>query len=114
MSRRARMARGCSRWSSPGRARGETEPVIYETHLRAAEESAWPLESGIAWESIDREVASQERDIHAALHDAALVEGYLPLYAARLMPLVWDDVDATAVLSLELYEGLRHYTALRR
>jgi hypothetical protein len=88
--------------------------VIYETHLRAAEEGAWSLEHGIAWESIDRDIASTERDIHAALHDAALIEGYLPVYAARLMQLVWDDVDATAVLSLELYEGLRHYTALKR
>jgi hypothetical protein len=88
--------------------------VIYESHLRTAEESAWPLESSIAWGAIDREIAYTERDIHAALHDAALIEGYLPLYAARLMHLVWDDVDATAVLSLELYEGLRHYTALKR
>jgi hypothetical protein len=30
------------------------------------------------------------------------------------MLLLWDDVDATAILSLELYEGLKHYTALRR
>jgi len=28
--------------------------------------------------------------------------------------LLWDDVDATAILSMELYEGLKHYTALRR
>ena len=88
--------------------------MIYESHLRAAEENAWPLESGIAWEAIDRDIASEEHDIHGALHDAALIEGYLPMYAARLMQLVWDDVDATAVLSLELYEGLRHYTALKR
>ncbi|HEV7838801.1 MAG TPA: hypothetical protein VGO75_12100, partial [Gemmatimonadaceae bacterium] len=28
--------------------------------------------------------------------------------------LLWDDIDATAILSLEMYEGLRHYTALKR
>jgi hypothetical protein len=88
--------------------------VIYESHLKAAEESAWPLESSIAWDAIDREVAATETDIHGALHDAALIEGYLPIYGARLIQGVWDDVDATAVLSIEMYEGLRHYTALKR
>jgi hypothetical protein len=27
---------------------------------------------------------------------------------------LWDDVDATAVLSVELFDGLKHYTALAR
>jgi hypothetical protein len=43
-----------------------------------------------------------------------MIEGYLPTFAPRLMLLLWDDVDATAILSLELYEGLKHYTALCR
>jgi hypothetical protein len=59
-------------------------------------------------------VAQRERELHQSLHDAALIEGYLPVYAARLMQLLWDDVDATAVLSMELYEGLKHFTALAR
>lgn len=88
--------------------------MIYEKHLAAAERSAWPLDSAIDWDGIDHATAASERDVHAALHDAALIEGYLPLYAPRLMLRVWDDVDATAVLSLELYEGLRHFTALKR
>ncbi|MGQ0642003.1 MAG: hypothetical protein ACT4P6_14730 [Gemmatimonadaceae bacterium] len=88
--------------------------MIYESHLHAAEASAWPLDTSIAWDAIDRELAASEGDIHAALHDAALIEGYLPIYGARLMQVVWDDVDATAVLSIEMYEGLRHYTALKR
>lgn len=88
--------------------------MIYEAHLRATEENAWPLDTAIAWEAIDLGVASNERELHRALHDAALIEGYLPVYAARLMTLLWDDVDATAVLSMELYEGLKHFTALTR
>src|SRR5688572_27514971 len=88
--------------------------MIYEAHLRATEESAWPLDTSIAWDSIDLAVAHGERELHQVLHDAALIEGYLPLYAARLMQLLWDDVDATAVLSMELYEGLKHFTALTR
>ena len=88
--------------------------MIYEAHLRATEENAWPLDTSIAWDAIDLGVASAERELHEALHDAALIEGYLPVYAARLMQLLWDDVDATAVLSMELYEGLKHFTALAR
>ena len=88
--------------------------MIYEAHLRATEENAWPLDTAIAWDAIDLGVASNERELHRALHDAALIEGYLPVYAARLMTLLWDDVDATAVLSMELYEGLKHFTALTR
>lgn len=86
---------------------------MYETHLAAAERAAWPLAS-IRWEEIDASVAAGEPELLASLHDAALIEGYLPVFAPRLMQLLWDDVDATAVLSLELYEGLRHYTALKR
>jgi hypothetical protein len=88
--------------------------VIYEAHLRATEENAWPLDTTIAWDAIDVGVARDERALHQALHDAALIEGYLPVYAARLMQLLWDDVDATAVLSMELFEGLKHFTALAR
>jgi hypothetical protein len=88
--------------------------VIYEAHLRATEENAWPLDTTIAWDAIDLEVARTEGELHRALHDAALIEGYLPVYAARLMQLLWNDIDATAVLSMELYEGLKHFTALTR
>lgn len=88
--------------------------MIYEAHLHAAEAALWPLERSIAWERIDRAAAGRETDMHQALHDAALIEGYLPVYAGRLLQLLTDDVDATAVLSVELFEGLRHYTALKR
>jgi hypothetical protein len=88
--------------------------MIYEAHLRATEENAWPLDTTIAWDAIDLGVAGSERELHQALHDAALIEGYLPVYAARLMQLLWNDIDATAVLSMELYEGLKHFTALTR
>jgi hypothetical protein len=87
--------------------------MIYEEHLRAAESAAWTIDS-IRWKAIDHRIAREEAEIHANLRDAAMIEGYLPTFAPRLMLLLWDDVDATAVLSLELYEGLKHYTVLRR
>lgn len=88
--------------------------MIYEEHLRASEGAAWSIETSIRWSAIDRGVARAEPQILASLRDAAMIEGYLPTFAPRLMLLLWDDVDATAILSLELYEGLKHYTALRR
>ena len=87
--------------------------MMYEDHLRAAEAASWSLES-IRWGEIDRAGARKETSILTSLRDAAMIEGYLPTFAPRLMLLLWDDVDATAILSLELYEGLKHYTALRR
>ena len=87
--------------------------MIYEEHLRAAESAAWTIE-GIRWTAIDHRIARDETEIHVSLRDAAMIEGYLPTFAPRLMLLLWDDVDATAILSLELFEGLKHYTALRR
>jgi hypothetical protein len=87
--------------------------MIYEEHLRAAESAAWSM-STIRWSAIDRGIARTEPEILAQLRDAALIEGYLPTFAPRLMLLLWDDIDATAILSLELYEGLKHYTALRK
>lgn len=87
---------------------------VYESHLSAAEQAGWPLDTTVPWDEIDVAAARREEHILAALHDAALIEGYLPVFAPRLMQLLWDDVDVTAVLSLELYEGLRHYTALKR
>jgi rubrerythrin len=87
--------------------------VIYEEHLRAAESAPWSITT-IPWSKIDRDVARAEPEILVSLRDAAMIEGYLPTFAPRLMLLLWDDVDATAILSLELYEGLKHYTALRR
>lgn len=87
---------------------------VYESHLASAEQAAWPLATTIAWDAIDVPLARREQRILSALHDAALIEGYLPVFAPRLMQLMWDDLDVTAVLSLELYEGLRHYTALKR
>ena len=87
--------------------------MIYEDHLRGTEASGWTIDS-IRWDAIDRGIARDEPEILTGLRDAAMIEGYLPTFAPRMMLLLWDDVDATAILSMELYEGLKHYTALRR
>ena len=88
--------------------------MVYEKYMRASELNGWGLETSIAWDRLDRERAASQPWILSALHDAALIEGYLPVYLPGLMRRMSDDVDATAVFSLEMFEGLKHYTALKR
>ena len=73
--------------------------MIYEDHLRGTEASGWTIDS-IRWDAIDRGIARDEPDILTGLRDAAMIEGYLPTFAPRMMLLLWDDVDATAILSM--------------
>jgi rubrerythrin len=49
----------------------------------------------------------------AKLRDAALIESFHPVNLSRLIRLAWDDVDAGVVFSLEMYEGFKHFHALR-
>jgi hypothetical protein len=80
----------------------------------AADRGAWSVERDIRWTSIDRERAHTRPELLAALRDAALIESYHPVNLARLLRATWDDVDAGVVFSLELYEGFKHFHALRR
>ena len=87
---------------------------LYTRSAAAADRGGWSVERDIMWESIDRERAYAHPEILAALRDAALVESYHPVNLSRLMKAAWDDVDACVVFSLELYEGFKHFHALRR
>jgi hypothetical protein len=71
------------------------------------------VERDIHWRNVDRAAAYRRPEVLAALRDAALIESYHPVNLARLLKLMWDDVDAGVVFSLELYEGFKHFHALR-
>jgi hypothetical protein len=86
---------------------------LYERHASAADRGGWSVEREIRWSEIDHGCAVAERDLHAALRDAALIEAYHPVHLQRLLAETWDDVDAGVVFSLELYEGFKHFHALR-
>ena len=87
--------------------------MIYEEHLKRADESSSPL-AHVEWDHIDRRVALGQVSILARLRDAAIIESYHPVHIPRLLSLLWDDLDATAVLSIEMFEGLRHFHGLKR
>lgn len=86
---------------------------LYARTAAAADRGAWSVERDIAWTSIDRRRAFERPEILASLRDAALIESYHPVNLARLLKATWDDVDASVVFSLELYEGFKHFHALR-
>ena len=86
---------------------------LYARTATAADRGAWSVERDIAWKSIDRARAFERPEILAQLRDAALIESYHPVNLARLLKATWDDVDASVVFSLELYEGFKHFHALR-
>jgi len=86
---------------------------LYERHARAAERGAWSIERDIRWQEIDAGRALAQPDILAKLRDAALIESFHPVNLSRLIRFAWDDIDAGVVFSLEMYEGFKHFHALR-
>lgn len=86
---------------------------LYERHARAAERGAWSIEHDIRWHEIDATRARAQPDILAKLRDAALIESFHPVNLSRLIRFAWDDIDAGVVFSLEMYEGFKHFHALR-
>jgi len=86
---------------------------LYARSAAAADRGSWSVERDIAWRNVDREKAYARPEILVALRDAALIESYHPVNLARLLKAMWDDVDACVVFSLELYEGFKHFHALR-
>lgn len=85
----------------------------YSRHARAADRGRWSVERTIRWRDIDRAAALGDPELLAALRDAALIEAFHPVNLQRLLAETWDDVDAGVVFSLELYEGFKHFHALR-
>ena len=86
---------------------------LYVRHAAAAELGAWSVERDVRWGAIDPARARSRPDLLARLRQAVIAESYHPVAIARLLRLASDDVDAGALLSLELYDGFKHFHALR-
>ena len=87
---------------------------LYVRHAAAAELGAWSVERDVRWDAVDVARAATRPDVLSRLLDAAIVESYHPVNIARLLQLATDDVDAGALLSIELYDGFKHFHALSR
>ena len=92
---------------------GLTRNRLYARHASAADRGAWSVERDIRWNDIDVARARSRPDILAQLRDAAIIESYHPINLTRLLRLTADDIDAGVAFSLELYEGFKHFHALR-
>ena len=68
----------------------------------------------MAWNRIDLDLALAQPDLLDRIRESALIESYFPVYTTRLMRALWDDVDATAVFSIQLYESYKHFYVLNR
>lgn len=86
---------------------------LYARHAAAAARGHWSVERDVRWNDIDPGLAHATPALLASLRDAALIEAYHPVNLAALLADTWDDVDAGVVFSLELYEGFKHFHALR-
>jgi hypothetical protein len=87
---------------------------VYERTATAADRGGWSVERDIRWPAIDLKRAYSNPELLRALRDAALIESFHPVNLAPLLKATWDDIDAGVVFSLELYEGFKHFHALRR
>ena len=87
--------------------------MIYERHLQASEQTRVNLLTGFEWDRIRPELALRTPEALAKLRDAALIESYHPVHIPHLMRVLWDDVEATSILSIEMFEGFRHFHGLR-
>jgi hypothetical protein len=88
--------------------------LIYEDYLLVSELHQWSPEQDVPWDTLDPEAARSQSEILDQLRESALIEAMHPVTTKHLMGLLWDDVDATSVLSIELFEGFRHFYVLRR
>jgi hypothetical protein len=88
--------------------------MVYDDYLTQAELQRWILDADVAWGRIDAALARTQPALLDQVRDAALIESYFPIYTTRLMRVLWDQIDATAVFSIQLYESYKHFYVLNR
>jgi hypothetical protein len=88
--------------------------MIYDEYLTQAELQRWILEADVAWNEIDPEMAVSQAPLLDQVHDSALIESYFPIYTTQLIRALWDQIDATSVFSIQLYESYKHFYVLNR
>ena len=83
--------------------------MIYADYLSTAEIQRWNLDIDIAWDEVDAALARSQPEVLQRVRDAALIESFFPIFTCRAMDQLWDDIAATAVFSIQLYESYKHF-----
>jgi hypothetical protein len=88
--------------------------TLYDDYLTTAETQRWILDAEVAWDRVDPERARTQPELLDQIRDAALIESFFPIYTTAVMRAAWDQIDVTAVFSIQLYESYKHFHALNR
>jgi hypothetical protein len=83
--------------------------MTYGDYLTTSEMTRWILDTDIDWDAIDPVLARTQPDILDRVRDSALIESFFPIFTPRALELLWDNVTATAIFSVQLYESYRHF-----
>jgi hypothetical protein len=88
--------------------------ALYDEYLTHAEIQRWILDADVWWGDIDPALARTQPALLEQVRDSALIESYFPIYTTRLVRALWDQIDATSVFSIQLYESYKHFYVLNR
>ncbi len=86
---------------------------LYTRHVAATDRGSWSLISDVRWGDIDARKARAQPDTLETLRRLVLALSRRGAAAARLLSRAADDPHASAALTLELWNGLKHVHALR-
>jgi len=81
----------------------------YGDYLTTSEMTRWLLDTDIAWDAIQPALALAQPDLLNRVRDSALIESFFPIFTPRALDLLWDNVTATALFSVQLYESYKHF-----
>jgi hypothetical protein len=88
--------------------------ALYDEYLTQAEIQRWILDADALWGDVDAARALAQPTLLDQVRDSALIESYFPIYTTHLMHALWDQIDATSVFSIQLYESYKHFYVLNR
>jgi hypothetical protein len=83
--------------------------MTYGDYLTTSEMTRWILDTDIAWDEIDPALALTQPDLLDRVRASALIESFFPIFTPRALDLLWDNVTATAIYSVQLYESYKHF-----
>ena len=70
--------------------------MIYAEYLSTAEAQRWVLDTDIAWDDIDRELALSQPELLDRVRDSALIESFFPIFTPRALDVLWEPPVAAA------------------
>ena len=81
----------------------------YGDYLTTSEMNRWIMETDIPWDQIQPALALTQPELLDRVRDSALIESFFPIFTPRALDLLWDNVTATALYSIQLYESYKHF-----